>query len=74
MFIIPVIINYVLLIPASFNFPIIGSNVEWLSFWGTYLGGIIEVSASFAILYLTLHNKRKTEIERANDRLLVSIR
>ena len=36
----PIIINYVLMLPTPFNFPIIGSNVDWLSFWGTYNYGI----------------------------------
>lgn len=67
----PIIINYVLMLPTPFNFPIIGSNVDWLSFWGTYLGGIIGAFVSFTILYLTLlHNKKEAEIERGNDRLL----
>lgn len=69
--IIPIIINYVLLIPIPFNFPIIGSNVDWLSFWGTYIGGIIGASVSFLILYLTLlHNKKEAEIERKSNQLL----
>lgn len=71
MFIIPAIINCVLLIPIPFNFPIIGSNVDWLSFWGTYLGGIIGAFASFTILYLTpLHNKKAAETERKHNELL----
>ena len=69
--IIPIIINYVLLIPIPFNFQIIGSNVDWLSFWGTYIGGIIGSSSSFLILYLTLlHNKNEAKIERKHNELL----
>ena len=69
--IIPIIINYVLLIPIPFNFPIIGSNVDWLSFWGTYIGGILGAFASFIILYLTLrHNRNEAEIERKSNQLL----
>ena len=67
----PIIINYVLMLPTPFNFPIIGSNVDWLSFWGTYIGGIIGASASFLILYLTLlHNKNEAKIERKYNELL----
>lgn len=69
--IIPIIINYVLQIPIPFNFPIIGSNVDWLSFWGTYIGGILGAFASFIILYLTLrHNRNEAEIERKSNQLL----
>ena len=69
--IIPIIINYVLLIPIPFNFSIIGSNVDWLSFWGTYIGGILGAFASFIILYLTLrHNRNEAEIERKSNQLL----
>ena len=61
--VLPIIINYVLMLPVPFNFPIIGSNVDWLSYWGTYIGGIIGASASFLILYLTLlHNKNEAKI------------
>lgn len=57
--------------PVPFNFPIIGSNVDWLSFLGTYLGGIIGAFVSFTILYLTLvHNKKEAEIERKSNQLL----
>lgn len=67
--IIPIVINYVLMIPTPFK--IIGSNAEWLSFWGTYLGGIIGAFVSFYILYITLiHNKKEAEIERKSNQLL----
>lgn len=69
--VLPIIINYVLMLPAPFNFPIIGSNVDWLSFWGTYIGGIIGASVSFLILYLTLlHNKNEAKIDRKHNELL----
>ena len=59
------------MLPAPFNFPIIGSNVDWLSFWGTYIGGIIGASVSFLILYLTLlHNKNEAKIDRKHNELL----
>lgn len=69
--VLPIIINYVLILPTPFNSSIIGSNVDWLSFWGTYIGGIIGASASFLILYLTLrHNKKAAETERKHNELL----
>lgn len=59
------------MIPTPFNLKIVGDSVEWLSFWGTYVGGIIGASVSFVILFLTLiHNKKEAEIERSNNRLM----
>ena len=70
-FILPIIINYVLIIPTPFDLNIIGDEIDWLSFWGTYLGGVIGAFVSFLILYFTLlHNKKEAEIERANNILL----
>lgn len=70
-FILPIIINFILILPTPFDLNTIGDEIEWLSFWGTYLGGIIGALVSFTILYLTLlHNKKEAEIERTNNRLL----
>lgn len=69
-FLLPIIINYVLIIPTPLGLNIVGSEIDWLSFWGTYLGGIIGAFVSFTILYLTLlHNKKEAEIERVNNAL-----
>ena len=57
----PIILNFVLLCPAIT--PIVGNNVEWLSFWGGYLGAIISSSISFIILaiqYKQNHNENET--------------
>lgn len=68
--IIPIVINFLLMLPTPFKLNVLGSKEDWLSFWGTYIGGIIASSVSFVILYLTLlHNKKEAEIERANNKL-----
>ena len=70
-FLLPIIMNSLLLLPTPFNLKTIGSEVEWLSFWGTYLGGIMGACVSFTILYMTLiHNRKEAEVERTNNRLL----
>lgn len=70
-FLLPIIMNCLLLLPTPFNLKTIGSEVEWLSFWGTYLGGIMGACVSFTILYMTLiHNRKEAEVERTNNRLL----
>ena len=68
--IIPIAINFLLMLPTPFKLNVLGSKEDWLSFWGTYIGGIIASSVSFVILYLTLlQNKKEAEIERANNKL-----
>lgn len=44
---IPIILNFTLLIPAFTN--IVGTETDWLEFWGTYLSAI----ASFAMVFIT---------------------
>lgn len=46
----PIIINYALLIPA-FG-PVVGENVHWLSFWGSYLAALIPAFGAFIILFI----------------------
>ena len=49
----PIIINYALLIPA-FG-PVVGDNVHWLSFWGSYLAALV----SFIILFIQREDNHK---------------
>ena len=61
--IIPIFINFVLLIPALTN--IVGDNTDWLSFWGSYLGSIISAGVAFFILAIQYRqNKKENERNR----------
>ena len=53
----PVGINFILLIPAFT--PVVGDNVAWLSFWGSYFGSIISAGTAFAILYIQYQQNNK---------------
>lgn len=57
----PIAINFILLIP-SFT-PIVGNNVEWLSFWANY----ISANVAFIILYIQRKDNKK---ENDNNRKL----
>lgn len=46
--ILPVAINFALLVPA-FS-PIVGEDTDWLSFWGGYLGALVSAGVAFIIL------------------------
>lgn len=62
---IPVILNYVLLIPLKA--PIIGDELGWLAFWGCYLGAIISSAIAFVILYI---QRKDNHQENNNNRQL----
>lgn len=53
----PVGINFILLIPAFT--PVVGDNVAWLSFWGSYFASIISAGTAFAILYIQYQQNNK---------------
>lgn len=56
----PVIVNYALLIPA-FG-PVVGDNVHWLAFWGSYLTSLVSALIAFLILFIQRrdnHNENK---------------
>lgn len=55
---IPLGINFIIQCPAWF--PIIGTSVDWLAFWGCYLGGVSAAWVGFATLY---YSARRQKIE-----------
>lgn len=72
----PIVINYLLLIPAIG--PVVGDNVHWLSFWGSYLAALIPTVGAFMILYIQRRDslgeneKRRKENEQ-NRNLQINI-
>lgn len=67
MFLSPVAINYILLIPS--NAHIVGKDTDWLSFWGGYLGAVISSAIAFFILYVQRKdNHRENEESRKLQR------
>ena len=62
----PVVINFVLQIPAFVQ--IVGDNTDWLTFWGNYLGGSIGALATLFVLFKTLQqNHEENEENRINQ-------
>ena len=57
--------------PALFeNIEIIGEGRDWLSFYGSYIGGVITATISFIILYQTIaYNRNEAEINRQEEKL-----
>lgn len=74
--IIPILINSLILKPRLFES--VGSGVDWLMFWGGYLGAIISASAAFIILYIQRkdnerQNKENRRVYENNRQLQISI-
>lgn len=62
---IPIAINWVLNRATPLYIQTIGESKDWLSFYGSYIGGIITASISFVILNKTInYNKNESEIIR----------
>ena len=61
-FIIPIILNFILLIPAFL--PIVGNQTDWLRFWATYLGIIIAIIIPSAVCYFSLRENRRARREQ----------
>ena len=70
---IPAIINFIILQPSRFKF--VGTSVDWLIFWGSYLGAIISAGVAFIILYIQRKdnekaneaNEKQNELNRINN-------
>lgn len=61
----PVLINYLILKPAFFNF--VGKDTDWLGFWGTYIGAVLSSVIAFYVLYKQLEQNHN---ENENNRQL----
>ena len=68
-FVIPSIINYLILQPAQFD--IVGKDTDWLAFWGGYLGAIISAAVAFVIL--AIQNKQNHLENKSTRNLQISI-
>ena len=67
--IIPISINKLILKPHLFE--IVGTGVDWLTFWGSYLGAIISAGVAFIILHL--QRKENETQNKANRQLQINV-
>lgn len=63
---IPLILNLALGRMAPSSIHIVGNDVDWLLFWGSYLGGIITATIGFFTLFISQKNFYET-IKQHND-------
>ena len=68
-FAIPIIINRLILLPKSFSF--VGEGVDWLMFWGSYLGAAISAAIAFIILHI--QRKDNDKQNEGNRQLQINI-
>lgn len=47
----PIVLNYILRRYTPWNIKVIGTEVDWLDFWGTYIGAIIGASITLFAMY-----------------------
>lgn len=59
----PFLVNYLILRPRKFDF--VGADVDWLSFWGSYLSSIVSAGVAFVILYI---QRMDNEVENEETR------
>ena len=68
--VVPILINWIIGLHTPCKIIVVGESKDWLSFYGSYIGGIITALISFFILYRTIrHNKNEAEITRKKQDL-----
>lgn len=72
----PIAINYLLLIPSVG--PVVGDNIHWLSFWGSYIAALIPTIGAFIILYIQrrdslIENAKRYKENEGNRNLQINI-
>lgn len=67
----PIILNYILRIPAPFDTTIVGQSADWLLFWASYAGGILTACIGFFSLYYADRNNKKLIQEQRDHDMFV---
>ena len=67
----PILINFILSIPSFTK--VVGTDTDWLSFWGGYLGAILSAMVAFFVLHRQLsqnqeQNKANREANESENR------
>lgn len=68
----PAMINWLILQPRIMSY--VGTDVDWLMFWGSYLGSVISAGVAFIILYIQRRDneeqneRNRIENETANEK------
>lgn len=65
----PFIINWLILLPSKFKF--VGDGVDWLTFWGGYIGAIISAGVAFIILAIQYKQNQKENYK--NRKLQINV-
>ena len=65
----PFIINWLILLPSKFKF--VGDGVDWLTFWGGYIGAIISAGVAFVIL--AIQYRQSQNENRKNRKLQIDV-
>lgn len=65
---VPMLINYMLRVPAPFDMPVVCDSSSWLSFWGAYLGGILTAILGFVTLYYNQKTTRDTICKQEEEK------
>lgn len=58
----PVIVNFMLGSKTPFNIEVVGLPSEWISFYGSYLGGIVTALVGFYTIYRS-NKQNKLQIQ-----------
>ena len=55
---VPPFLNFIIYRPNFLNFQIVGTAVDWLGFYGSYLGSALGSLTTLYVLYSTIRNSR----------------
>ena len=67
----PIILNFIIAIPRLPNIEVVGEDIHWLSFFGSYIGCVLSAVVSFSILYMTIKSSQQQHtIDLLHEELL----
>ena len=62
--VVPMVINYILTREKVFNYDVAGHGVDWIAFYGSFLGSALSSLVAYYILLKTIENTNKESYKK----------
>ena len=62
--VVPIIVNYILTREVVCNYDVAGTGVDWINFYGAFIGSALSALVAYYVLLKTIENENKENLKR----------
>ena len=66
--IVPIVMNYILTREKVCDYDVAGSGVDWISFYGSFLGSVLSASIAYYVLLKTIEAQKSIDLKNQKIR------